>query len=252
MCVKKKVASKSLTIIFTAIITITIGGFFTYFDAQSAFGFEENILALQTGLISTNNQDYSISQEFETRIFQGGKIMRLSGITTTGEQYYLYQKIVGDNTLVKGKIFVNNDFIPIIFNEEFLEQKTQQSDTELIMAVKLSDYTYSNYKFVISVKVFDSEVNPNARYDSRIGVLENVFVNVIITDRFDEFVTNISGNTDSRGVFHGNYLVYEDVVDQGKYNVNVIIDDGASNINQSFTTFFRGDIRDYFADDPNP
>ena len=245
---KRTVMNKTFTIVFTAAITILIGGFFTYFDAQSAFGFEENILALQTGIISTNNQDYAISQEFETRIFQDGKIMRLSGITTTGEQYYLYQKIVGDNTLVKGKIFVNNDFIPIIFNEEFLEQKPRQSDIELIMAVKLSDYTYSNYKFVISVKVFDSEVNPNARYDSRTGVLENVFVNVTITDRFDEFVTTLSGNTDSTGVFQGEYLVLEGVVDQGEYNVKVIIDDGTSNTSQSFTTFFRGDIRDYFKD----
>jgi len=78
------------------------------------------------------------------------------------------------------------------------------------------------------------------------GVLENVFVNVTITDRFDEFVTTLSGNTDSTGVFQENYLVNENVVDQGEYNVNVMINDGASNTSQSFTTFFRGDIRDYF------
>jgi len=246
--VKKAIDHNTLTIFFTVTITIVIGVFFTYFDAQSAFGFEENILPLQAGIISTNNQDYAISQEFQAKIFQNGKIMRLSGLTTTGEPYYLYQKIVGDDTIVRGKIYVNDAFVPIIFKEEFLEQKTQQSDTELIMAVKLSDYTYSNYKFVISVKVFDAEINPTARYDSRIGILENVFVNATITDRFDEFVTSLSGNTDSTGVFQANYLVLEDVVDQGEYNVNVMIDDGASNLSQSFTTFFRGDIRDYFHD----
>jgi len=217
-------------------------------DHQSAFGFEENILALQSGIISTSSQDYAISQEFESKIFQNGKIMRLSGITITGEQYYLYQKIVGDDTIVKGKIFVNNAFIPIIFNEEFLLQKTQQTDTELIMAVKLSDYTYSNYKFVISVKVFDADVNPKARYDSRIGVLENVSVKVTITDRFDNHVTTLSGNTDSTGVFQDNYLVLESVVDQGEYNVNVMIDEENTKTSESFTTFFRGDIRDYFAE----
>ena len=245
---KKTIDNKPLTIIFTVIITIAIGGFFTYFDAQSAFGFEENILPLQTGIISTNNQDYAISQEFETRIFQDGKIMRLSGITTTGEQYYLYQKSIGDDIIVKGKIYVNGAFVPIIFNEDLLEQKTQQSDTKLAMAVKLSQYTYSNYQFVISVKVFDAEKNPLSNYNQRDGVLENVFVNVTITDRFDEFVTTLSGNTDSIGVFQGNYLVLENVVDQGEYNVNVTIDDETSNTSQSFTTFFRGDIRDYFHD----
>jgi len=246
--VKKKVASKTLTIIFTAIITIAIGGFFTYFDAQSAFGFEENILALQTGLISTNNQDYSISQEFEVRIFQNGKIMRLSGLATTGELYYYYQKSIGDDIIVRGKIYVNDKFVPIVFKEDILEQKTQQAETKLAMAVKLSQYTYSNYQFVISVKVFDAEQNALPKYDQRTGVLDNVFVNVTITDRFDEFVTTLSGNTDSTGVFQGNYLVLENVVDQGEYNVNVTIDDGTSNTSQSFTTFFRGDIRDYFDD----
>jgi len=246
--VKRAVSSKTLTIFFTAAITIVIGVFFTYFDAQSAFGFEENILPLQTGIISTNNQDYAISQEFEVRIFQNGKIMRLSGLTTTGEQYYLYQKIVDDDTIVRGKINVNNAFVPIIFKEEFLEQKTQQSEDKLAMAVKLSQFTYSNYQFVISIKVFDAEKNPSPNYNQRMGVLENVFVNVTITDQFDEYVTTISGNTDSRGVFQGNYLVYENVVDQGEYNVNVTIDDGTSNISQSFTTFFRGDVRDYFKD----
>jgi len=246
--VKKAVDNKTLTIFFTAAITIVIGVFFTYFDAQSAFGFEENILSLQTGIISTNNQDYAISQEFEAKIFQNGKIMRLSGLTTTGEQYYLYQKIVGADIIVRGKIYVNNAFVPIIFKEGFLEQKTQQSETKLAMAVKISQYTYSNYQFVISVKVFDAEQNPLPKYNQRNGVLENVFVNATITDRFDEFVTSLSGNTDSTGVFQGNYLVLENVVDQGEYSVNVMIDDGTSNISQSFTTFFRGDIRDYFDD----
>ena len=248
MYVKSITASKPLTIFFTVTITILIGVFFTYFDAQSAFGFEENIIALQTGIISTNNQDYAISQEFKVRIFQNGKIMRLSGITTTGEQYYLYQKSIGDDTIVRGKIYVNEAFVPIIFKKELLEQKTQQEDTKLAMSVKLSQYTYSNYQFVISVKVFDAEQNPLPSYNQKTGVLENVFVNVTITDRFDEFVTTLSGNTDSRGVFQGNYLVLEDVVEQGEYNVNVVIDDGTSNTSQSFTTFFRGDVRDYFKD----
>jgi len=238
--------NKTLTIVFTVTITIGLGVFFTYFDVQSAFGFEENILALQTGLISTNNQDYSISQEFEVRIFQNGKIMRLSGFTTTGELYYYYQKSFGDDIIVRGKIYVNDKFVPIVFKEDLLEQKSQQAETKLAMAVKLSQYTYSNYQFVISVKVFDAEQNAFPKYDQRTGVLDNVFVNVTITDRFDEFVTTLSGNTDSTGVFQGNYLVYENVVDQGEYNVNVTIDDGISNTSQSFTTFFRGDVRDYF------
>ena len=243
----KILENNTLTIIFSISITVLVGVFFINFDNQ-VFGFEENILALQTGIISTNSQDYAISQEFETRIIQDGRIMRLSGVTATGEYYYLYQKMIGDDTVVKGKIFVNDAFVPIIFNEELLEHKIQQPDTDLIMAVKLSDYTYSNYEFVISVKAFDGEINSQPRYNSRIGTLENVFVNVTISDRFGNHVTTLNGVTDSTGVFQGNYLVLEGIVDQGEYNVNVMMSDGNSNISESFTTFFRGDIRDYFYD----
>lgn len=239
-------------VIVTVMFASFVGIFFISNYNQLAFGFEENILALQNGIISTKNHDYAISQEFETRIIQDGRIMRLSGITTTGEQYYLYQKIVEDDTIVRGKIFENNAFVPLIFNEKFFEEKIQQGDTNLAMVVKLSEFTYSNYRFVISVKVFDLERNPTPDYHDRTGIIENAFVNVTITDRFDEYITHLSGNTDYRGVFEDNYLVIEDNVGQGEFNVDVMIDDGTSNINQLFTTYFRGDIRDYFADDPNP
>ncbi len=219
---------------------------FLQIDDNVAFGFEENILPLQTGIISTANQDYAISQDFEARIFQNGKIMRLSGITTTGEEYYLYQKTVGDDVVVKGKILVNNEFVPILFKEEYLEQKTETSDAKITMAVKLSSYTYSNYPFVISVKVFDSEINPNARYDSRLGTLDSVSVNVVISDKEGNHISTLSGQTDSTGVFQDKYLVLEDVVDQGEYDVVVTVDNNGSMISESFTTFFRGDIRNYF------
>ena len=75
-----------------------------------------------------------------------------------------------------------------------------------------------------------------------------MLVNATITDKFENHVTMLSGHTDSTGVFQGKYLVYEDVVDQGEYNVDVVINNGNTKASESFTTFFRGDIRDYFHD----
>ncbi len=99
------------------LISISLGSliFFTQMYPQSIFGFEEDFVVFQTGIISTDSQDYAISKNFETRIIQDGKIMRLSGITTTGEVYYLYQKMIDDEIIVKGKILVNGVFIPIKF-----------------------------------------------------------------------------------------------------------------------------------------
>jgi hypothetical protein len=240
-------------IIIIILISISIGSliFFTQSYSQYAFGFEENFVVFQTGIISTDNQDYAISKDFETRIIQNGKIMRLSGITTTGEVYYLYQKMAGDEIIVKGKILVNGVFIPIKYGEKIFEAEIPvEPETELIVTTKLSQYTYARYPFIISVKVFDAEKNPQAKFEQREGVLKNLFVNVTISNQFDKFVTSFSGITDFTGLFRGSYVVRENIDIPGKYNVNVTVDDGTSTTSQSFTTFFRGDIRDYFDKTP--
>lgn len=234
------------------IISISIGSviFFTESYSQNAFGLEENFVVFQTGIISTDNQDYAISKNFETRIIQDGKIMRLSGITTTGEVYYLYQKIVDGDIIVKGKILVNEVFVPIKYKEKIFEPEIPaKPETKLIISTKLPQYTYAGYPFAISVKVFDAEKNPQAKFEQE-GALKNVFVNVTITNQFDKYVTSFSGKTDFNGLFRGSHVVRENIDITGKYNVNVTVDYGDTSISQSFTTFFRGDIRDYF--DKNP
>jgi len=235
------------------LISIFIGSliFSTQLYSQYSFGFEENFVVFQTGIISTDNQDYAISKNFETRIIQDGKIMRLSGITTTGEAYYLYQKMVDDEIIVKGKILVKGVFIPIKYREKILESEILvKPETELIISAKLPQYTYASYPFAISVKVFDTEKNPQPKFEQLEGVLKNVFVNVTITNQLDKFVTSFSGITDSTGLFRGSYVVRENIDIPGKYNVNVTVDDGTTFTSQSFITFFRGDLRDYFDDNP--
>ena len=188
------------------LISISIGSliFFTQIYPQYVFGFEENFVVFQTGIISTDNQDYAISKDFKTRIIQDGKIMRLSGITTSGEVYYLFQKMVDDEIIVKGKILVNGVFIPIKYREKIFEPEILiKPETELIISTKLPQYTYARYPFAISVKVFDAEKNPQAKFEQREGALKNMFVNVTITNQFDKFVTSFSGITDSTGLFRG-------------------------------------------------
>ena len=74
------------------IVTLGIVFFSIQSNSQDALGLEENFLILQTGIIFTQDRDFGVSNDFETRIFQNGKIMRISGVTTTGEPYYIYQK----------------------------------------------------------------------------------------------------------------------------------------------------------------
>ncbi len=177
--------------------------------------------------------------------------MRLSGITTTGEAYYLYQKIVNGDIIVKGKILVNRVFVPIKYKENIFEPEIPaKPESKLIISAKLPQYTYARYPMAISVKVFDADKNQQSKFEQENGVLENVFVNVTITNQFDKYVTSFSGKTDSNGLFRGSYVVRENIDTPGKYNVNVMAVNSGTSISQSFTTFFRGDLRDYYNNPP--
>jgi hypothetical protein len=237
-------------ILIGILFIVFCGSIFNDSFSKKVFGIQEDFLVLQTGIISTEDEDFAISNNFETRILHDGKIIRISGITTTGEAYYVYQKIEEGSAIVNGKILVKGIFVPIITKEVVIEQEVpEKSKTELVLVVKLPQYTYSNYPFVISVKVFDSEKNLQPKFEETDGSRENVFVNVTITNRFNEFVTSLNGTTDSSGLFRGSYLVNEGIVGQGEFNVNVIASDGLTSVSKSFTTFFRGDIRNYFDDE---
>jgi len=80
---------------FPVIVVIVSVGFliiFTNSFLQNTLAFEENLVILQTGIILTAEDEYAISNNFQTRIVQDGKIIRISGVTTTGEIFYAYQK----------------------------------------------------------------------------------------------------------------------------------------------------------------
>jgi hypothetical protein len=248
--VKKALSRNS---ILFAISVFSLGIIFISLESYThdAFGLEENFVTLQTGIISTQDRDFAISNDFETRIFQNGKIMRLSGVTTTGEPYYIYQKNIDNEIILKGKILLEGTFVSIVQKEIISEpQVSLESGTKLLMFTKIPHNTYAGYTFTIGVKVFDLEQNPKADFYDKDGVLEDVFVNVRITNEFGKIATTFNGTTDVTGLFLKDYRVKYGLDLPGKYTVNVFIDDGTSSTSQSYTTFFRGDIRDYLENVP--
>ena len=217
---------------------------------QKSFSFEEDFFVLQTGIISTNDADFAVSNNFDSKTFQNGKIFRLSGITTTGEPYYIYQKSIDDKVIFRGKILVNGIFESVIQKEAvIIPEIKSQTSSQLIMASKIPHHTYAHYPLVISIKVFDAEKNPNAVFEQDFGTLENVFVNITITNKFDKVVKTASGYTDSKGVFTDRHVVREGIDLPGEYSIRVNIADNSSSESQTFKTFFRGDYRDYVEGD---
>lgn len=227
------------------LISISIGSLmFTQLYSQYAFGFEENFVVFQTGIISTDNQDYAISKNFETRIMQDGKIMRLNGITTTGEAYYLYQKMVDDEIIVKGKILVNDKFIPIIQSRSVVEEK-QIVDSEQSMPIKMvisqPRDTYWRQFYTINVKVFEADKNPLNNYWLKEYLVPNVPILIDINHESGRHLTTIEGTTNDDGYFKGQYYVRDNLDWGGKYIVHVVAGDKANNDTEDLTTFIIGE-----------
>ena len=68
---------------------------------------------LESGIISTKNKDYIISNDFDIRQFFFGKILRISGTTIDGNFYYVYHRIIDDEISLRGKIFIDGKFLTI-------------------------------------------------------------------------------------------------------------------------------------------
>jgi len=234
-------------IVIVILISISIGSliFFTQSYPQYAFGFEENFIVFQTGIISTDNHDYAISKNFETRIIQDGKIMRLSGITTTGEVYYLYQKMIDDKIIVKGKILVNNKFIPIIQSRTVAEEK-QIADIKQSLPIKIvisqPHYTYWGQFYTINVKVFEADKNPLNNYWFKEYLVPNVPIFIDINHENGRHLTTMEGTTNEDGYFSGRYYVRDNLDWGGKYNVHVVAGNEDNNDIKDVTTFIIGEI----------
>ena len=229
------------------LISISIGSliFFTQSYSQYAFGFEENFVVFQTGIISTENRDYAISNNFEMRIIQDGRIMRLSGITTTGEPYYVFQKIVDSNTIVKGKILVNDKFIPIIQSRSVVEEKQivdMEQSIPIKMVISQPHDIYWRQIYTINVKVFEADKNPLNNYWFKEYLVPNVPILIDINHESGRHLTTIEGTTNEDGYFKGQYYVRDNLDWGGKYNVHVVAGDEANNDTEDLTTFIIGEI----------
>jgi len=233
---------------FLVILVIVSAGFLIIFAnsfLQNTLAFEENLVILQTGLISTAEGEYALSNNFQTRIVQDGKIIRISGVTTTGEIFYAYQKTTEKDIILKGKILDNNRFIPIIkpiqVFDESLTDGTQKSQP-IKMVILQPHSTYWRQTYAINVKVFEVDKNPSNDYWYKSYLVPNVPILIEINHENGRHLTTIEGITNDDGYFKGQYFVTDNLDWAGKYNVHVLAGDESFSTTQDLTTFIIGEV----------
>ena len=236
-----------------SIVVILVSALFLVPIASQVFG--QEMITLQTGIISTATTDYEISNEFDIRVIGDGDFLRMKGMTVSGHPYYIYQNTVNNEPIVSGKIFIDGTAIPIVHKQvqNFVEEPVQQSiqpKNDLIIAIQHPTYGYYTQTYTFVTKVFDVNQNPKGIFDLNLGKRTNVDITLSLIDPNGKVLTTKTGKTNTQGIFSGSYYwQYSDAI--GTYTVKITADDGTSNVTKEFTTSYNG-YHPFYSGSQNP
>jgi len=181
---------------------------------------------LESGIISTKNKDYMISNDFDIRQFFYGKILRISGTTIDGNFYYVYHKIIDDEISLRGKIFLDGKFVPLEFNkvpEQVADESSTSSEQPTMkILVQQSERVYWQKDYGITIRVFDAELNTLNDINQNWGYLSDIDVLIEITNPENEPLRSFKGKTDHNGTFEAGFLVFSKTL-KGEYIVKISV-----------------------------
>ncbi len=207
----------------------------------------ESSPVLESGIISTKNKDYMISNDFDIRQFFFGKILRMSGTTIDGNFYYVYHRIIDDEISLRGKIFLDGKFVPLEFNkisgQVAEESSTSAEQLEMKILVQQSERIYWEKSYGITIRVFDAELNKFDNFNQNWGYLSDVDVLVEITNPENEPLTSFKGKTDSSGTFEAGFLVFHKTM-KGEYAVKISVGSENNQATKTLSMFILGDLSD--------
>jgi len=199
---------------------------------------------LESGIISTKNKDYIISNDFDIRQFFYGKILRISGTTIDGNFYYVYHKIIDDEIFSRGKIFLDGKFVPLEFNKK-PEQVTKESSMpleqpEMKILVQQTERVYWKQNFDITIRVFDAKLNTLNDFNQNWGYLADVDVIVEIFNPENELLTSFEGKTDQTGNFEAGFFIFNKTL-KGAYTVKISVGPENNQTTETLSMFVLGD-----------
>ena len=180
--------------------------------ASSAYGQVDvlnDINFLQTGIISTEENKFSISNDMSIREFSNNEIIRVSGHTIEGFSYITYSKILNDTIDTRGIIFVGGEFLKLSFNEGSIKKEVSEKDDDLQILVQYTQRVYSKTTAHIDIKVYDPEQNKLNDFYQNYGFLSDRNVEIIVLDENNDAFYSTTGVTDEKGMFETEFYIPE-------------------------------------------
>ncbi|MFB5632170.1 MAG: hypothetical protein ACE5Q9_02450 [Nitrosopumilus sp.] len=202
-----------------------------------------NITFLDTGIIHSDENQFQISNEMNTREFSNGKIVRVSGQTIEGFPYITYSKIVDDKVNTHGIIYVGGEFLKLSFVEKFTDENTEEKEDDMQILVQYTQRVYSKQYASIEIKTYDPEQNRLKDFSLNYGFLSNVDIKVVVLDENNEEFYSTTGVTNDKGFFETEFFIPERYP-QETLTVTVSAEDNDSKSSKILQMFTLGAIPD--------
>ena len=189
---------------------------------------------LRTGIIPTAFENFEISTDFHVRVL-GDTEMRISGTTTEGNPFYIFEELVGDELNIRGTIVDGGKVIPFYYQINLVEEESQpESDSsqenaeEIFLSVTQPHNTRTGREYVMTARVTDSAGIP----------IQGASIDVTFTQQaIEKEFAKFNGETDQNGFFEGRHLIQRNLVPPGQYDVTVVASYGPSSVSEQLHTF---------------
>ena len=197
--------------------------------------FDRIIPTLQSGLLVVGDSIVEI-ENAKTKIMGNSFVIH-------SENILIYAQGIGDeNYLINSYLLGNNQLNPIKLATVSTQSvspdvEDDSKPLEIIVLIQQDLKTYWNDNYDIEIKVFDKAINSNPQFYQSLGAINQAMIDVTLKDLDGEKLTQLTGETNSKGFWNGDFFVSQNLVPGGTYIVEVNVKYLDSNNFQKFETF---------------
>jgi len=187
-----------------------------------------DLVFFQSGELDTDKNQFLISDDFKIREFFNGNIIRVSGQTVEGFPYIIYSKISNNEINTFGKIFINGEFVNLVFNEIFsLKEPTIKNKIDdLSILVKYSQRVYSNEYVIMQIKTFDPLINTKNDFTQNYGMIPNTEIQIEVKNDEGVIIFSEVGVSDDEGYYETQFRIPVDRI--STYIMTIVSSDESS------------------------
>jgi len=203
--------------------------------------FDRIIPTLQSGLLVLGDSIVEI-KDARTKIMGNSFVVHSENILIYAngignENYLINSYFLGSNQLDPIRL----ETVPTLDATTGMEEDTKP--VEMVVLVQQNFKTFWRENYNIAIKVFDKEVNSKPQFYESFGAINQAEIEVKFKDLDGEKITELTGQTNSKGFWNGSVFVNQNLAAGGKYIVEVDVTYLNSNNFQKFETFVVADTR---------